>query len=394
MSEATKSVLMFFCGDIIPVSQGSDRYIYEIARYLHGRSDVNLTLAVLGGRTKAMDEGALAICSHIIWMNRPKRWGFADVINKLFARCGIDLLKCFAVSLALRKDFRRLCGDQGLVIINYAHWFPLLPRWIRQNKTLVITHDIGWYRRKSFLRRQTLLAKLLVWFNKRFEVNVLKTFGRVAVLADYERKLLVDAGIPSEKIIRTGVPMRFGPIPKSDARPYDFLMIGGNSYQNEEAVKCFVSRVIPLLKGRNVVFAAAGSICKSKIWDSLVIPPSVELRRLGYVDDLVDVCALSKIGVGTVPYGSGVKIKVVEMIANGLPVVVTNHGIEGVPSHPDGFVNIDEDPQEVASKRILQWLDDPIVAIKSGRAICNIVRQSFTPEATLKSLVTAIGSLS
>ena len=117
------------------------------------------------------------------------------------------------------------------------------------------------------------------------------------------------------------------------------------------------------------------------------MPKNLCLERLGYVDDVGLFCQQGVIGVGTVPCGSGIKVKVVEMLMHGLPMIVTDHGLEGVPVSGSGVINIDREPIDRVKEVVLKWLGDPKEALTEGISQALSLRRAFCPEERLASLV-------
>ncbi|MGH3585320.1 MAG: glycosyltransferase family 4 protein [Pseudonocardia sp.] len=62
--------------------------------------------------------------------------------------------------------------------------------------------------------------------------------------------------------------------------------------------------------------------------------PAVALE--GYVDDLDAVLSRSSAVIAPLRFGSGVKIKVLEALARGVPLIATERAAEGIPVRPRG----------------------------------------------------------
>lgn len=376
---------MFFKGQLLPAKGGTARVVADIARHLHSLPDIHLTLVVLDGQMSEDDlRGCREISHAFVRLHPASRWSAVGILNGLAHKFGADVHAAFFRARTIRRQMRQICADADLVVVNSTVWYPSLPAAVRKKKAAVITHDILFQRRASFRGKGVWLA-VCRWF----ELKALKTFRKVVVFADYERDILLAAGMPADQIVRIGLPI-VCPEPLSQNLPkaYDFVLIGANCLQNEEAIACFFSRVIPLLGQRKIRLAVVGDICHSPAWEKFSVPEQVSVHRLGYVEDVRDVCGRACIGVSTPTHGSGVKVKTVECIEYGLPMVVTDCGEEGVPTLPDGVVNIDRLPPEKAAERIGRWLDHPEMAEAVGRKQAEKVRQAFSPQSCLAGLTT------
>lgn len=381
-----KNIALIIPDDIFPIEAGHHKAIVDICKYLHKRGDLKLKIIQFSMWNKAPSDKYFDICDEYKRIQMPKRWGVVDVLNKIFLRMAPFFLSSFVTACSMRKDIMREVNEDDEIILFFSVWFPLLKRGIRLGRSSVVTIDIFFHRVKS-IRGPTLWGRFCAWANRFFEIRVLKSFKRVCVFGDYEEALLKNYGMPAEKIIRIGMPIEM-PIhhETSDRKKYDFLILGSATQQNVDGLKTFFQKVAPLLKGRDVSFAVAGKLSYDAILQSDLVPRNIKIVSLGYVDDLAACCSEALIGVATVPYGSGIKVKVVEMMMNDLPMVLTNSGVEGIPVTQEGCINIDREDTNVVEERLIGWLNNPAAAISVGKEQGRLLRAAFAPETTLAPL--------
>ena len=381
-----KTVVMFAPCNILPVRQGSDRFIVEIAKCLHQQRDLRLKI-VICGKNRGVDYSS--ICSQVEWISVPPRWRFWDILNKFSVRTGLAPLSSYFQGLGMRRRFMALAKDADYIILNYLQWFKMIPADIRKRRTLCVTHDLLHYRIASFKGCHSSWERFNVWANKVVEFRILRGFHRIGILADYEERILQEAGFPMGCVVKTGMPIQVSSrlIQNTNKRPYDFVFLGGGADQNIMGLECFFERVVACIPERRFSMAIAGAVCHSKLFSTLNVPKNLCLERLGYVDDVGLFCQQGVIGVGTVPCGSGIKVKVVEMLMHGLPMIVTDHGIEGVPVSGSGVINIDREPIDRVKEVVLKWLGDPKEALTEGISQALSLRRAFCPEERLASLV-------
>ena len=381
-----KRVAMFVYGPLWPIAMGSQRVIVEMARYISSLPGVSLKIVTVA--TPQHENEYRQICDEVVFIAPLGRWSFWNVLNKVVSRLGIDIWSVFFTSCAYSKQVRKaVCGCE-YVFLNYAIWKNLLRPETITSRTMAITHDLLFYRRASFAKMHGIFPSLLQWINKKLEMRLLRKFNKVGVFADYEQELLLKEGLGEASIVRLGMPIS---VRRSDGgeKEFDFIFVGGDSYQNEAGVKCFLERVVPVC-GREVSFAVAGGICNSSFWESLEIPDTVKIIKLGYVDDLPKTLARGLIGVGTVPYGSGIKVKVVESIMAGLPMVITRSGEEGVPVLRDAVVNIDVDEKSDQEVKLNRWLSDREYAVRIGAKGADALNAVFAPTVALRGIASLL----
>lgn len=77
--------------------------------------------------------------------------------------------------------------------------------------------------------------------------------------------------------------------------------------------------------------AAMGWKCIVAGLASDTLPPVAGIQRLGAVSDVSEFYSKVDITVAPIRLGGGIKVKVVESLARGFPVVASNHSLEGLP---------------------------------------------------------------
>ena len=138
------------------------------------------------------------------------------------------------------------------------------------------------------------------------------------------------------------------------------LFVGGFRHSpNVDAVLWFVRDVWPriLSQRREMVCRIAGSNLSAEIV-ALLKRPGVEV--LGHVPDLTSLFASSRMSVAPLRYGAGVKGKVGQSMAYGLPVVTTKIGAEGMALEPDKHILIADEPEEFAAAVLRLATDDDL----------------------------------
>lgn len=117
--------------------------------------------------------------------------------------------------------------------------------------------------------------------------------------------------------------------------------------------------------------------------------PLVEVT--GYVEDaeLSRLYAEARVAVVPLRYGAGVKGKVVESLCNGLPLVTTQVGAQGLPGLED-VAEVVEGPADMAASLLRLVSDDELWRARSC-AGTEFVRQRFSRQAMSQVLESALG---
>jgi glycosyltransferase involved in cell wall biosynthesis len=123
---------------------------------------------------------------------------------------------------------------------------------------------------------------------------------------------------------------------------YDITIIASANNFNVEGINWFFEKVYPFLS-KGIRIAVAGNICKA------VKLESDNITKLGFVDDVDEIYQLSHCTFCPLKRGSGMKIKVIEALSYGFPVVSTLKGIDGfINKDLEGGILVTDDPENFA----------------------------------------------
>ena len=119
---------------------------------------------------------------------------------------------------------------------------------------------------------------------------------------------------------------------------------------NRVAVDWFVRQVLPLIlaqePGAKLVIAGSDPPPEHTYADH-----AAHMQMLGYVEDVREPLARYAIFVCPILSGSGVRVKLLEAFAAGIPVVSTRVGAEGLAVKDGEFCALADDPAEFAAPR-------------------------------------------
>jgi O-antigen biosynthesis protein len=158
------------------------------------------------------------------------------------------------------------------------------------------------------------------------------------------------------------------------------IFIGSYAWPpNVDAVKWFTEKIWPIVhSNRNDArMQIIGSSITPEI-EALKGIPGVEV--LGYVTDTTLYLERAAISVAPLRFGGGMKGKVNEALAHGIPVIATSTGAQGFHANNGEEMIITDDPVEFAGA-ILRLIDDPQLQRKIGLAGQALNERYCSPEA-------------
>jgi GT2 family glycosyltransferase/glycosyltransferase involved in cell wall biosynthesis len=156
------------------------------------------------------------------------------------------------------------------------------------------------------------------------------------------------ASCPVEVVPPFDPQLKFGAPGFTERRGLLFVAgwLGGADSPNGDGLRWFVQDVLPLIEAR---------IPWVQLYVSGANPPETlrwlegpTVRFLGNVADLSTVHDAVRVVVVPLRYGAGVKLKALDAIARGVPLVGTSVGMEGIPFLDDAAADVADDPSDFA----------------------------------------------
>ena len=181
------------------------------------------------------------------------------------------------------------------------------------------------------------------------ELEVLRLFQSAFCISYDEMRMF--------KLLLPQVDFRFVPhmlprrvLPERE-KTVDVLFLGFMNPHNKEAVKWFVEKVMPF---RKTVWKVA--VC-GRVWWSFdkdepgfnALAAQVGVRRIEFAEDLDELYAETRISIVPLLGGTGMKIKTVDSMARGVPVVSTSYGVDGFPDKLENGCLVADDPKTFAA---------------------------------------------
>ncbi|MCC8424344.1 glycosyltransferase [Mucilaginibacter sp. UR6-11] len=163
-------------------------------------------------------------------------------------------------------------------------------------------------------------------------------------------------------------------------KKYDLVYVASDNVHNKRSADWFFDKVYPLLPA-DIKICVIGLINKS-------IPAQYKIERIAYAENLDEYYAGSKIALCPMLTGTGVKVKVVEALAHGLPVVCTLRGIDGLPNKRLNGCLVSDDPAGFAANIITLLNDKAVYAAQSAFAK-ELFNNSFSKSVIYKELDSA-----
>lgn len=259
-----------------------------------------------------------------------------NLFTKLIRGFSVDITS-FMIRRGARQIFRE--NDYDIAIISYASWGKIIDK-IKSKKTykIIDTHD--------FITAQKRHMKL--WIGKLFqsELRILSKYDEVWTYSIEEEYIYQQ--FTNKKVVLLPVSFTNNIKETKNEYKYDIIYIASQNSHNIYGARWLYDEVLPYLK--NCKIQMIGKICYD-VEDH----PLVEKNYL--VEDIDQYYRNAKISICPMLTGTGIKIKVLEALSYGLPVVATRRGVDGLMSKANNGCIVTDTGKEFANN-IMKLLAD------------------------------------
>ncbi len=370
MTVEQKRILIFYPHNFFEMSSGTHSRFDALVRYFKARGFV-LDLFSFCGFTNRWDEESLAKGKsffdnvHVLEWQPLLKW--YDYIKKIRGRL-------FDLTLpSLRSQWKTALRSHNYdyVLVSYVYYEKLVNA-VRENITTVIDlHDF-------VTLNEHLTSKNKVFkFGRMFEaeVNAISKFDFALSIAEEETVMLAPF-CPHTRFV--DVPVAFVERFQTEREyQYDAMFIGSDNVFNKEGMAWFMERVYPLLPDTfkiSVVGKIAGSVA-----------PKPNLTLIPHVVDLDTIYRKAKVVICPLISGTGLKVKVVEALSYGRPVVTTKWGLTGMLQKSRNGCILADDERSFADAVTRLVADEALYCSVRQEGI-DYFREKFTADCCWKKL--------
>lgn len=248
----------------------------------------------------------------------------------------------FIRALAARTSF-------DAVIAEYVFFSRALHCFGAGTLKLLDTHDVFMGRHRRYLAE----GKKPQWFStsRREETRGLERSDVVIAIQDNEARYF--RRITRRRVITVGHVVPLDGIPMDEAGTSGILYVGSGNEINVHAANYFIDGILPEIRKHipAAILTVAGGVC-----DRLTDTPGV--RLLGQVEDLAPLYRAAAVVINPILFGTGLKIKTVEALGFGRPLVTTPAGAEGLEGMA-GKAFMMADTESAFSGAVVTLLSDP-----------------------------------
>jgi glycosyltransferase involved in cell wall biosynthesis len=298
---------------------------------------------------------------------------------------------------SLRRRVADIAHDHDIVLLDHYEVFPYLPE---DYDGLVVYHSHNayfklWqrYARLPGNPAMRAVAALEAARVRRYEARVANRADLVFAAPNDAREL-VAAGVDAARISDTYHLGDDSQLELPDLRFADtkkkLMYVGFLGWEpNVQGLLWFIDEVWPLLQARHpsLRFDIVGKNPDKRL--QAAVEATTGIRLAGYVADLQTVYRDSRVSVAPLLFGSGMKVKVLDAMARGIPTVTTSVGAEGIEVENGRELMIADDPAQMALQ-IDELLDNPTLWQRLQASSRVLIRERYTWQRLFTGMHAAI----
>ena len=332
-------------------------------KYFHksGKFDITLLSLCLKKEEEFLDLDKYGIKNSIFVMDRSNlkqyerramsAWSYINPFDKFAGVC-LDYERHHIRKML--ESYRKAGNIPDIVILQWTFslaFSNIIRQYFPNCKIIAIEEDVtflGYERKweKAETSYQKFFWKIRYKKIKSLELNWLKNIDLVVTNNSKDTSLLINNGISKNKIF-TSIPYfdDYSNVERK-IKGRDILFFGAMSRaENYLSAIWFIDNVMPRLREQNVRFLIAGSNPPDKLKEK----ESSDVKVLGYIEDMAEYFSRCICLAAPLRLGAGIKVKILEAMSAGIPVLTNEIGIEGIEaengeeylfcSKPDEFAN-------------------------------------------------------
>lgn len=355
----TPSILWIVHQPPLPAVTGSRVRNVGLIRELAARGcDVSLFSLDTGVPARGADLDELReICAEV------RIVPFASARAVRMARMGVDLLRgrpfqrsMFRAPAAVREahDWIR-SGGFDAIVASVLYTIPYVPRE-HLARTLLDSQNVDTQRVETMAhalwpRPRGIMARAQKRPVQRHEEHVAAAVGGVIAVSELEARWFERVAPGRVTVVANGVDCRriayHGPGPSGQV-----LFVGSMDYAaNVDGAIELLREIAPRLTFADAQIALVGALPPPELHEAAAAAP-VPVRVAGRVDDIAEWWRSSRVLAVPLRIGGGTRLKILEAMAHGLPVVTTSLGCEGLDVEHGRDLVIADDPADFAT-----WVD-------------------------------------
>jgi glycosyltransferase involved in cell wall biosynthesis len=285
----------------------------------------------------------------------------------------------------MRQNTYQIIQLEGL---HLAAYLPAIRQQHNEATVIYRSHNVeGHIWQRLAEQEKRVLKKWYIRLQSRrlleYELRIIESFDRILAISVADAATY-SAYVPVHRVAVLPTGFHFPETPSSAPIPASFYFIGALDWMpNLSGLQRFLKNVWPVVyqKRSDAVLHIAGRNSPANFADNL--PPGVVFH--GEVSDAATFISDKAVCIVPLWAGSGLKIKIVEALVAGKPLITTPVGVEGLPESLENLCGVAE-TNEGLQQLLLKYLSSWPKPLDIAHAAADEVRRTLSHEAVLEQL--------
>jgi glycosyltransferase involved in cell wall biosynthesis len=373
-----------------PLQGGGGIRIYHLLKEMARHGHEIVLLAGTPDPRASVDPAVSSLCEEVRLYLAPQIGGLSAYFWSLFSSAPYPASK-FATA-QLRESWNALVRSQNfdLIWVNFTIMGGILATDPVKDTVVVLeeheSQELLW---RDFIHQGSAGERVFAYLNllklRRFENRVLKHVHAVLSVSDTEADLMrrrVPPGVAVWTVPNGADTEYYQPIPLAQREANTILLSGNMSVKrNVDAVLWFVRGVLPKVR-ESLPEARVLIVGASPAPEILALKRLPGIQVTGTVADMRDYHAKVRVAAAPYRFGAGLRLKVLEAMACGTPLVSTSIGCRGLEGSDSQHLLIANTEVEFAGC-IVGLLRD----LKLSESLAGAARQLVEEKYSWRSIV-------
>lgn len=328
---------------------------------------------------------------HPVPLPRTRLWEVTKMISGLLTNESYLMRRVYSPKMQRVIDELTGGGKIDLILIDHLH----MAQYVSHVKIpkILDEHNIEFKIVEGYCRSLSPGSrKMFAWLEHRklreHEIAMGKTADLIMTVTEEDKKTLLecDPSLTNTVVIPIGIDMETLPSPRIPKEGKQILWVGALDWP--PYVDCLISfyrEIYPLVKKSflEVKFVVVGRRPPRMLRRIAQKDPSVVVT--GYVEDIGPYMSESAVFVVPIKVASGMRAKILDAFAHGVPVVSTSIGCQGIDAEHGRDIFIADEPEQFANS-VIRLLKDTDLRERIAKNARKLVEEKYSWNTIYKRL--------